>query len=65
MEKGKWITVYGIDTWTEDGKIKRAKRDDKTVYPYRASRFGGWSLDQDMTPDAFRAAYRRGTAMFS
>jgi hypothetical protein len=36
--------------------------NQKTVYPYRPCKTGGWYCDQTMTLDAFRAAWLRDKA---
>lgn len=62
--KDGWTRIAGYTVYVEDGRVRRGVKNDgqETSYPYIASKQGGWDLDQSMTPDAFRAKVRRGTA---
>lgn len=63
IAKDGWHVVCGFDVYIRNGYIIRgvADRGRKTIYPYRRHKYGEWSLDQFMTPSAFRSAYKRGT----
>jgi hypothetical protein len=61
-----WHRILGYNVYVEHGRIKYGVDGqgwkEKTVYPYRACRTGGWDIDQHMSIDAFRAAVNRETA---
>lgn len=60
--KDGWHKIAGYEVYMEDGLIVRGMSDDRkrSVYVYRMSRLGGWDLEYNITPDAFRAGVRRG-----
>ena len=66
--KDGWHKFYGYKVWLEDGKVKRAydpeanEYDQKTLFPYREGKHGGYDLDQGMSLETFRSAWNRGTA---
>ena len=60
-----WYTIGSYDVYVDDGKVKRALRDGKCFYPYTASKYGGYDLDQSLSLDALRARLRRNTAIFA
>lgn len=62
--KDGWHRIAGYDVYIENGYIKRGKTDDgqRPLWPYRAGKYGGWDLDQYMTPDNFRRKHREGSA---
>ena len=62
-----WHKVAGYDVYVENGLIVRgtigAGFDYRTSYPYVAAKDGGWdNASRQLTPEAFRARVRRGTA---
>ncbi len=58
-----WHDIAGYHVYVEGNKVVRGLSDDRqlAVYPYRDNPHGGYDLDQNMSPDAFRAAVKRGT----
>ena len=63
--KDGWHKVYGYEVYVEDGRVTRAISNCVTVYPYRASKYGGWDIDTHTTLDALRAGLSRGTIILS
>lgn len=61
--KPGWHHVCGCDIYVEDGCIVRGKSADgqKTTYPYRKSRAGGWDIATGILVGAFRLGVQRGT----
>lgn len=65
--KDGWHKVAGYDVYIENGLIVRGTigtgYDYRTAYPYIAAKDGGWdNASRELTPEAFRARVRRGTA---
>ena len=64
--KDGWHKFYDYKVLVENGMvvcgIDGEGVNQKTVYPYRPCKTGGWYCDQTMTLDAFRAAWLRDTA---
>ena len=60
-----WKKILGDSLYLEDGIVKRgvSRCSDRTTYPYRVCKDGGWDQDQDMTESAYRAAVKRGTVV--
>ena len=60
-----WHTISGYDCYMEDGRVLRAKigkgSDQRTGYPYRRTRDGGWTEAVGVSPDTLRAGLARGT----
>lgn len=61
--KPGWHHVCGCDIYVEDGCIVRGKSADgqKTTYPYRKCRSGGWDIATGISVGAFRLGVQRGT----
>ena len=61
-----WHKIAGYNVYIEDNRIVRGVTSDwqLPLCPYTASKYGGWdNASRDLTPDAFRARVRRGTAI--
>lgn len=62
--KDGWHTICGHDVYVEDGfiirGIKQSGQDKLTAWVYRSAGHG-WSREDRITPDAFRAGWKRGT----
>lgn len=58
-----WHTICGHRVYVENNMVKRGISSDgqKTVYPYRPCKTGGWYCDQTMSVAAFRSAWYRDT----
>lgn len=58
-----WHKIKGYDVYIEGGRIIRGLSADgqKTTYPYRKCRSGGWDNVSGISINAFRAGWRRGT----
>lgn len=60
-----WHTISGYTVYVEDGKVIRGILGEgnaqRTAYPYRRARHGGWDNDSGLTVSAFRAGVARGT----
>ena len=65
--KDGWHTIYGIDAYIENGCVKRGLSSDgqRTIYPYKAAKSGGWDLDQYMSVDYFRRKLSDGSARWA
>lgn len=63
--KDGWHKIAGYEVYMEDGYIIRGMTGtgarQRPTYVYRASRDGGWDREDRITPNAFRAAVKRGT----
>lgn len=58
-----WHKIKGYDVYIEGGRIIRGLSSDgqKTTYPYRKCKTGGWDNVSGISINAFRAGWRRGT----
>lgn len=64
-----WHMAAGYKVYVEDGKILRGILGDgcnqRTAYPYRESKYGGYTECIGITVAAFCSAARRGTAIMA
>lgn len=60
-----WHIISGYRVYVEDGRVLRGilgnGNSQRTAYPYRACRTGGWDNVSGLSVDAFRAGVRRGS----
>ena len=63
--KNGWHQVLGYTVYVEDNLVLRgilgSGNAQRTAYPYRADRNGGWNNCSGLTVSAFRAGVARGT----
>jgi len=62
-----WHEIAGYRVYVESGRIKHGITQDgqRTTWPYRKSKDGGWDNEAGLTVDAFRAGVNRGTIIMS
>lgn len=71
MKKNKdgWHVIYGYRVYVEDSCILRGIIGDgnsqRTSYPYRISKYGGWNNCAGLSVNAFRAGVKRDTIMMA
>lgn len=65
--KDGWHVIAGYRVYVENGCVQHGLTSDgqRTTWPYRKSKYGGWDNDKGLTVDAFRAGVARGTVMMS
>ena len=66
--KNGWHEIAGYNVYIENGVIVRGTSgngyDLHTVYPYIPGKYGGWdNASRELSPAAFRARIKRGTAI--
>lgn len=60
-----WHIILGYKVYVKHGCIMRGILGEgnaqKTAYPYRVSKYGGWDNCSGLSVDAFRAGVKRET----
>lgn len=63
--KDGWHTIMGYSVYVEDGRVLRGILGEgnaqRTAFPFRKSKSGGWDNDAGLSVDAFKAGMKRGS----